>query len=136
MLKAAEVLDLGAEDQVTELSEGQEDDEEHDSETCQVLGTARQGGGELGHRLVEADVLENLKEQRENAQFRDCLVEWCLLKDTLMLSREDTPLQRTQILGSKYCECMCNVMLPHTKEHLSNKDRIIWQKAYLLRMYV
>ena len=40
ILKAAEVFDLGAEEQVSQLSEGQEDDDEHDKEACQVLSTA------------------------------------------------------------------------------------------------
>ena len=61
VLKAAEVLDLGAEQQVAQLREGQEDDHEHDPEACQVLGTATQGGGQLRHGLVEADVLEDLQ---------------------------------------------------------------------------
>ena len=42
------------------MSERQEDDEEHDSEASEVLGTARKGGGQLGHGLVETDVLEHL----------------------------------------------------------------------------
>ncbi len=36
------------------------------------------------------------------------------------------PLERTQFVGSKFREY---VMLPHTKEHLSNKDRTVLQKG-------
>ena len=61
VLKVAEVLDLCSKEEVTELGEGEEDDEEHHGKPCQVLGTLPQGGGELGHSLVEADVLENLE---------------------------------------------------------------------------
>ena len=61
VLKVAEVLDLGSEEQVAELSESEEDDEEHDGKASQILGTSAQSGWQLGHRLVEADVLEDLK---------------------------------------------------------------------------
>ena len=60
--ETAEVFDLGAEDEITELSEGKEDDEEHDSKTSQILSTARQGGAQLSHRLVETDVFEHLQQ--------------------------------------------------------------------------
>lgn len=60
VLEGAEVLDLGPKEQVAQLGEGQEDDDEHDEEPSQVLGTAPQGGGQLSHGLVEADVLEDL----------------------------------------------------------------------------
>ncbi len=43
------------------------------------------------------------------------------------LSREDTPLEGTQILGSKYPRT--HVIIPLTKGHLSNTDRIVWQKG-------
>ena len=61
VFKATEILDLSTKQQVTELSEGQEDDEEHDKESGQILGTAAQSGRQLGHGLVEADVFEDLK---------------------------------------------------------------------------
>ena len=60
ILEGAEVFDLWSEQQVAELGEGQEDDDEHDKETGQVLGTSPQGGWQLSHGLVEADVLEDL----------------------------------------------------------------------------
>ena len=47
--KAAEVLHLSSEDEVAELRERQEDDEEHDGEASQILGAARQRGGQLSH---------------------------------------------------------------------------------------
>ncbi len=64
--EAVEVLHLSAEQQVSELSEGKEDDEEHDGKASEVLGTARQCGGKLSHGLVEADVLEDLDPGAEN----------------------------------------------------------------------
>jgi hypothetical protein len=57
-LEGTEVVDLGAKHQVGQLSVGQEDDEEHDGEADEVLGTARHGGGQLAHGLVEVDELE------------------------------------------------------------------------------
>ena len=59
--KGVEILEVWSEDEVAELGEGEEHDEEHDSEGCQVLGTAAQGRRQLRHRLVEADVLEYLQ---------------------------------------------------------------------------
>ena len=67
--KAAEVLHLSSEDEVAELRERQEDDEEHDGEASQVLGAARQSGGQLSHGFVEADVFERLKSSREIQQY-------------------------------------------------------------------
>lgn len=64
-LEGTEVVDLGAKHQVGQLSVGQEDDEEHDGETDEVLGTARHGGGQLAHGLVEVDELEELKRRDE-----------------------------------------------------------------------
>jgi len=43
--KAAEVNDLRAEDEVTELSKGQEDDEKHDGKAKEILGASAEGGG-------------------------------------------------------------------------------------------
>ena len=60
ILEIAEVLHLGSEEQVTKLGEGQEDDEEHNGKTSQILGTLSESRGQLSHRLVEADVLEDL----------------------------------------------------------------------------
>ena len=65
-LEAAEILHLGAEDQVAELRKGQEDDEEHDGETGEILGAGGEGGGELSHGLVEADVFEHLDPCKEH----------------------------------------------------------------------
>lgn len=61
IIKAAEVLDLSSKDEVSKLCKGQEDDEEHDCESSQVLSTSSQCRGELSHGLVETDVLEHLK---------------------------------------------------------------------------
>ena len=60
IVEAWEVFHLGAEDEVSKLSKGQEDDEEHYSKSCQILCTTSQGRAELGHCLIEANVLEYL----------------------------------------------------------------------------
>ena len=62
-LERAEVVDLGAEHQVGELSVRQEDDEEHDGEAHQVFGTAGHGAGQLAHGLIHVDELEELREK-------------------------------------------------------------------------
>lgn len=59
--ESAKVFHLGPEKQVAKLGISEEDNEEHDGEAQDVLGTASQGGGELSHGLVEADVLEYLQ---------------------------------------------------------------------------
>lgn len=59
--ESAEVFHLGPEKQIAELGVGKKNDEEHDGKAQDVLGTAGQCGGELGHGFVEADVLEYLE---------------------------------------------------------------------------
>lgn len=59
--ESAKVFHLGPEKQVAQLGIGEKHKEEHDGKAQDVLGTAGQRGGELGHGLVEADVLEYLK---------------------------------------------------------------------------
>lgn len=59
--ESAKVFHLGPEKQVAQLGIGEKHDEEHDSKAQDILGTAGQCGGELGHGLVEADVLEYLE---------------------------------------------------------------------------
>lgn len=63
--ESAKVFHLGPEKQVAKLRIGEENDEEHDSEAQDVLGTASQCGGELRHGFVEADVLEYLESHVE-----------------------------------------------------------------------
>lgn len=58
--ESAKVFHLGPKKQVAKLGIGEKNDEEHDSEAQDVLGTAGQRGGELSHGFVEADVLEYL----------------------------------------------------------------------------
>lgn len=60
-LESAEVVDLGSEHQVGQLSVRQEDDEEHDGKAHQVLGAAGHGAGELTHGLVQVDELKKLQ---------------------------------------------------------------------------
>lgn len=60
-LESAEIVDLCSKHQVCQLSVGQEDDEEHDGEAHQVLGTARHGARQLAHGLVEVDELKELR---------------------------------------------------------------------------
>lgn len=63
-LESAKIIDLSSKHQVGKLSISQENDEEHDGETHEVLGTARHGGGQLTHGFVEVDELEELWERR------------------------------------------------------------------------
>ena len=61
VLKCAEAFDLDTECQVTQLRVSKEDDEEHDGETGNILGTMSECFTQLGHCLVETDVLEHLQ---------------------------------------------------------------------------
>ena len=61
IVKTWEVFNLSAKDKVTKLGKGQEDDEEHNSKTCQILCTTGQGWAQLGHGLVETNVLKYLE---------------------------------------------------------------------------
>lgn len=63
-LESAEIIDLSSKHQVGKLSISQENDEEHDGKTHEVLGTAGHGGGQLTHCLVEVDELKKLWEWR------------------------------------------------------------------------
>ena len=64
------VLHGGAEDHVAGLAEGHEDDDEHEPESGQVLAALDQRAGQLGHGLVEADVLEELDPAEEDGHGR------------------------------------------------------------------
>lgn len=64
--KGAEGFNLCPKQQVSKLSVGKEDNEEHDGEAQDVFGTATQCGGQLSHGLVETDVFENLEEYKES----------------------------------------------------------------------
>lgn len=64
--EGAKGLHLCPKQQVSKLSVGEEDNEEHNGEAQDVFSTATQSGGQLGHGLVETDVFENLKEFKEN----------------------------------------------------------------------
>lgn len=66
VVELAEVFDLGAEEKVAELSKGEEDDEEHDSESSQILGTTTKGRAQLRHSFVEADVFEHLWREKNS----------------------------------------------------------------------
>lgn len=59
--ESVEAFHLGPKKQVAQLGVGKKHDEEQDGEAQDVLGTAGQCGGELGHGLTEADVLEYLE---------------------------------------------------------------------------
>ena len=52
---------LGSEDQIAQLSIGQEDNEEHDGEAEDIHGAAAQGHAQRAHGFVEARVFENLE---------------------------------------------------------------------------
>lgn len=58
--KCTIVVDLSAENEKAELSVRQEDNEEHDGESGDVLGATAESQAQLGHGLVEAHVLEYL----------------------------------------------------------------------------
>lgn len=60
--KSAKGFHLSPEQQVSKLSVGKEDNEEHDGEAQNVFSAATQGGRQLSHGLVETDVFENLEE--------------------------------------------------------------------------
>lgn len=64
--KGAEGFNLCPKQQISKLSVGEEDNEEHDGEAQDVFSTATQCGGQLSHGLVETDVFENLEECKEN----------------------------------------------------------------------
>ena len=59
------------------MTESQEDDEEHESESDHVLGAASESPGQLVHRLVEGDVLEDLRVGGMNGR--------CLINNTFSL---------------------------------------------------
>ena len=56
VVEAAVVEDLGAEEEVSELDEGAEDDEEHDEEADHVSGAPAEGPGQLRHGLDTASL--------------------------------------------------------------------------------
>ena len=61
IVKAAEIFNLCSKDEVPKLGKGQKDDEEHDSKSSQILSTASQSRGQLGHCFVKTDVFEHLQ---------------------------------------------------------------------------
>lgn len=60
-IECAEGFNLCSEKQISKLSIGKEDDEEHDGEAQNVCSTAGKSRRQLGHGLVKADVLEYLQ---------------------------------------------------------------------------
>ena len=66
-VKGAVVGKRCPEEQVAQLGVGKEDDEEHDAEAGNVAATTVQCAGQLRHRLVEGDVLEQLHPGEEDA---------------------------------------------------------------------
>lgn len=58
--EAGKVGNLSAEDEVSELCECEENDEEHDGESCEIFSASSESRRQLRHRLVETDVLEDL----------------------------------------------------------------------------
>lgn len=61
LVKCAECFNFHSKEQVTQLSICKEHNEEHNGESEDIQCTASQGGCKLGHRLIETDVLEDLK---------------------------------------------------------------------------
>ena len=54
VVEAAVVEDLGAEEEVSELDEGSEDDEEHNEEADHISSTLGQCSRELSHCLINS----------------------------------------------------------------------------------
>ncbi len=67
--KCAVVLESRSEQQITQLGVREKHDEKHNPEAGYVASASVQGGGQLGHCLVEGDVLEQLHPGEEDA---DC----------------------------------------------------------------
>ncbi len=65
--KGAVVLESRPKEQITQLGVREKDHEKHDPEAGYVAAASVQGGGELGHCLVEGDVLEQLHPGEEDA---------------------------------------------------------------------
>ena len=100
VLEVAEVLHLGSKQQVAELGEGQEDDEEHHSKPGQVLGALPQGRGQLGHRLVETDVLEDLENLIIIQNTCSVTFAWCNVL-TLLQSKIKFPVVKVTTICQK-----------------------------------
>ena len=64
-LESAVGLDLRSKDQVSKLSEWDEDNEEHERKTGEVFGTRRYRDRQLVHWTTETDELEHLEKERE-----------------------------------------------------------------------
>ena len=56
-------MHIGAEDEVAELGERQEDDAEHDGEGDEVLGGVVDGCRHVAHRVGEVEVFEQLQQR-------------------------------------------------------------------------
>ena len=69
-LEGTEVVHLRAKHKVGQLGVGHEDDEEHDGEAQKVPGTARHGAGQLTHRPVQGEELEQLREGEREEESR------------------------------------------------------------------
>ncbi len=65
--KGAVVLERCPKQQITQLGVREKHHEKHNSEAGYVAAASVQGGGELGHCLVEGDVLEQLHPGEEDA---------------------------------------------------------------------
>jgi hypothetical protein len=65
--KCAVVLESRPEKQITQLGVREKDHEEHNPEAGYVAAASVQRGGQLGHRFVEGDVLEQLHPGEEDA---------------------------------------------------------------------
>ncbi len=65
--KGAVVLERCPKQQITQLGVREKDHEKHDPEAGYVAAATVQGGGQLGHRFVEGDVLEQLHPGEEDA---------------------------------------------------------------------
>lgn len=64
--KCAERLHFCPKKKISKLGIGKEDDEKHDGKSQDIFSTSAECGGQLSHRLIETDVLENLSERKYN----------------------------------------------------------------------
>lgn len=71
ILECSKAFDLNAERQVTQLSVGKEDDEEHDCKARNIPCAFGQRFAQLCHGLVEADVFEHLDPGQEDGDADD-----------------------------------------------------------------
>ena len=69
--KRGELFNGIAEDEISQLSEGEKDDEEHESESGEVFGTARQRQSQLAQSRRKRNVFEDFDPGEEDEEGED-----------------------------------------------------------------